>query len=99
VDGVQIKEAVVATAGPSLQRVHCKVDDVARETSSCNPVVLKEGVSNRNEENNKVYARARFLDSPAKRVQTNPRKRLLALSKFRNYLVSASTFCICYFKN
>jgi hypothetical protein len=99
VDGVRIKEGVEAAAGPSLQRVHCKVDDVARGTSSCNLVVLQEGVSSGSEENNKIYARARSLDSPAKMVQTNPRKRLLVLSKFRDNLVSASTFCICYFKN
>ena len=89
----------MAAAGPSQQRVHGKMDSVAGRTSSCNLVVLQEGVSSESDENNKVRSRASLpLDSPAKGIITNPRRRLLPLSKFIDNIVSASTFCICCLK-
>lgn len=96
---MRIKHAVVAAAGPSQQRVHGKMDGVVGKTSSCNLVVVQEEVSRESDENNKVRSRASLpLDSHAKGVITNPRRRLLPLSKFRDNIVSASTFCICYLK-
>jgi hypothetical protein len=96
---MRIKQAVVAAGGPSQQRVHGKMDGIACRTSSCNHVVLQEDVSSESDENNKVRSRASLpQDSPAKGVITNSSRQLLPLSKFRDNIVIASTFCICCLK-